>query len=607
MKTSLNTNPDESREPIDEETGEPENVENDDQSFKIENGNIYEVVGKKLIIIANFELLIKARNLLIDDGTVIDHLLDLELNFQSKTDMLRLTAQEFYSGNFMPKIWSKVGTGAILYGAKKKLVIAIQELSDAVIPVRQVLSSHGFTADGHYLSPSIKITPEGIFPMKDIGFDLTGGNFSQKIGFLLADPDVTKKLLHHIYNDFLNLKHHNVTYTLMGHVCLALFSSVIAGEMGLKKPALHLEGPSGGGKTMLASLAMSFFGDFRDHFMSWTSTANAIEREGFFFRDALFLIDDLKNSVISPETVIRTLQNYVDGHGRARMKSNTSLQKQFYIRGLLLSTGEDFIDDMESVNGRTILLNVEPEKNTAAGHLCLENRESYRCFIPLLIKQVISQPDWKKQLRDLINQKSAEFHALTEGLPNGLRISLNWALNCAGFSYFVSVIEKYKIINKTQAKSMLAEYNEIAKSHIGKQAAELQQKNPAEMMFRVLQQKIQANQAAVVNLSGTTGKGKIIGTVPDNKEVVYLYPDLVMELLQAHFHKMPFSKKALTEALAREGLISRSENGRWTRQVREQNKKQIRSNVWEIELKLFMANCGLNGSENNEQNQGKEG
>jgi len=593
MSTSLNVNQDESREPIDE-TGEPANVGNEDKSFKIKNGQTYEVVGEKLIIIANFCLSIKSRSLLIDDGTVLDQLIDLDIEFECKIDTLRLTAKEFYSGNFMPMIWAKVGTGAILYGSKKKLVIAIQELSDAVIPVRKVLTSHGFTAD-HYLSPSIKITPTGIFPLKDIDFDLTGGNFSQKIGYLQSDPDVTKKLLDHIYTDFLNLKNHGVTYTLMGHICLAPFSSVIVGEMGMKKPVLHLEGPSGGGKTMLASLAMSFFGDFHDHFVSWTSTANAIEKEGFFFRDALFLIDDLKSSVVNQETVIRTLQNYVDGHGRARMKSNTSLQKPFHIRGLLLSTGEDFIDDMESVNGRTILLNVEPEKNTAAGYSCLKNRELYRCFIPLLIKQVISQPDWKNNFSDLINKKSAEFHALTEGLPNGLRISLNWALNFAGFSYFVSVIEKYKIVDRTQAKSMLAEYNKIAKSHIGKQAAELQQKNPAEMMFRVMQQKIQANQAAVVNLSGTTGKGKIIGTVPDNKRV-YLYPDLVMELLQAHFQKLPFSKKTLTQALARQGLISQSENGRWTRQVREKNDKQIRSNVWEIELKLFMENCGLSGS-----------
>jgi len=596
METNLNVMIDDiSPDRIEEEINEPEDVGNDDLSFKCMNGKLYEVAGKQLIIVANFYLLIKSQSLLIDDGTVIDHLLDLEVNFRGKTDMLRLTAKEFYSGNFMPRILAKIGTGAILYGSKRMLVIATQELSPADIPIRQVLTSNGFTADGHYLSPLIKITPEGIFPLKDIDFDLSGGNFSQHIGFVQTDADILRYLLKHIYDDFLNLKNHCVTYTLMGHVCLAPFCSVIAGDIGIKKPALHLEGTSGGGKTMLASLAMAFFGDFRDHFMSWTSTANAIEREGYFFRDSLFLIDDLKNSVVSSETVIRTLQNYVDGHGRARLGSNANLQKQFYIRGLLLSTGEDFIDDMESVNGRTILINVEPEKNTDAGNHCLKNRELYRCFIPSMIQLVISEPDWKNKLKDLINKKVDEFHVLTKELPNGLRISLNWALNYAGFSFFVSAIEKYGIVDRAKAELMLAEYCQIAENYIRNQANELIQKNPVATMFRILQQKMQANQVSILNLNGTSGKGKVVGTA-HGKGVVHLYPDLIMEILHFHFHKMPFSKKTLTQALARQGLISQSENGRWTRQVREKDDKQIRSNVWEIELKLFMENCDLIGS-----------
>jgi len=187
----------------------------------------------------------------------------------------------------------------------------------------------------------------------------------------------------------------------------------------MKKPALHLEGPSGGGKTMLASLAMSLFGDFQDHFMAWTSTANAIEREGYFFRDSLFLIDDLKASVVAPETVIRTLQNYVDGHGRARLKSNTNMQKQFHIRGLLLSTGEDFVDNIESITGRTIVINVEPEKNTEAGRRCLENRHLYRSFMPELIQTVISDPAWKSNFKAQVNAKVADFHALTRIYQTG--------------------------------------------------------------------------------------------------------------------------------------------------------------------------------------------
>jgi hypothetical protein len=596
MEENLNIMIKEAFQEQDDENQDTAEIEEEETfSFEIVGGKLFEVIGNKLSLIANFYLKIISRSLLIDEGITIDQLLDLKINFQDKVGVIRLTAKEFNSGNFMSKVWAEVGTGAILYGSKKKLVVATQEISGDNIPIRQVMTSHGFTADNCYLSPSIKIEPKGIAPLEDIELDLSGGNFSKRIGFLHADDNDVKDVATHIYQDFLNLKTPAVMYPLLGHVCLAPFSSILTGEMGLKKPALHLEGPSGGGKTMLAALAMSFFGNFQDHFVSWTSTANAIEREGYFFRDSLFLIDDLKSSVVAPETVIRTLQNYVDGHGRARMRSNASLQKQFYIRGLLLSTGEDFVDNMESINGRTIVINVEPDKNTVAGNRCLKNRELYRCFMPELIQTVICDPDWKNKFQDSVNKKVAEFHTLTKDLPNGLRISLNWALNFSGFSFFVNVIKKFGIIDKKKAEAMLAEYMEIAAWHIQSQSIELVQNDPVVMMFRIMQQKIQAGQVSIINLTGTPGKGKVVGTV-QGKGVVYLYPDLVMEMLSSHFHKMPFSKKALTQALARKGFITRSENGRWTKQVRDKAGKQTRLNVWEIKTKLFKENCGISGS-----------
>ncbi|MEI7637714.1 MAG: DUF927 domain-containing protein [Syntrophus sp. (in: bacteria)] len=569
----------------------------EEDSYKVVGCKLFKVLGEELVLIANFHLKIISRSVLIDEDVVTDQLLDLEIHFKEDIKAVRVTAKEFQSGNFMTKIWSEVGPGAILYGKKKDLVIATQELSGNEVPVRQVLTSNGFTADGFYLSPGMKVTPEGILPLDNIEVDLSGGNFSRRIGFSHADVNDVKDMANHLFADFLNLKGHEVTFPLIGHMCLAPFASLICGDMGRKKPAMHLEGPSGGGKTMLASLAMSFFGDFQDHFTAWTSTANAIEREGYYFRDSLFLIDDLKASLIAPETVVRTLQNYVDGHGRARMKSNADLQKQFYIRGLLLSTGEDFVDNIESINGRTIVINVEPEKNTEAGRRCLENRHFYRSFMPGLIQSVISDPAWKTNSQALINAMIMEFHALTMDLPNGLRISSNWALNSLGFCLFVDFIRKIGIIDNFKTTALLTEYAEIAIRHIQHQKEGLTDDDPVSMMFRILQQKLQAGQVSVLNLKGTpSGRGRVVGTAQEEQKVVHLHPDLVMEVLKGHFHKIPFSKKALTNALARQGFITRSENGRWTRQVRDRIAELTRSNVWEIELSRFNENCGIHGS-----------
>jgi hypothetical protein len=207
------------------EEGEGQPETEGDVSFEVVEGELFEVIGKKKNIIANFYSVITSRSLLMDEEVIIDQLLDLKINFQDKVGVIRLTAKEFNSGNFIPKVWAEVGTGAILYGSKRTLVIATQEISGDDVPIRRVMTSHGFNADGHYLSSGIKITPEGFPPLENLEVDLSGGNFSKRIFFLNASAADIAAVANHIYQHFLNLKAHDVTYPLIGHACLAPFRS----------------------------------------------------------------------------------------------------------------------------------------------------------------------------------------------------------------------------------------------------------------------------------------------------------------------------------------------------------------------------------------------
>lgn len=121
--------------------------------------------------------------------------------------------------------------------------------------------------------------------------------------------------------------------------------------------------------------------------------------------------------------VTRILQNHADGHGRARLRSNARISEPRYIRGLLLSTGEDFVSDVESITGRTILLRVEPEKNLQAGSRCWQNRSVYSMFLPGLIQMVLSKADWKQYCRQFVDEKIQALSSETLGLSNGLRIA----------------------------------------------------------------------------------------------------------------------------------------------------------------------------------------
>jgi hypothetical protein len=398
----------------------------------------------------------------------------------------------------------------------------------------------------------------------------------------------------HILNDLLNLKSHEVMYPLMGHIVLASFSSIIKDLFAKGKAALHLQGPSGGGKTFLGILAMNFYGQFDDRIVSWSSTANAIEAEGSHFRDALFLVDDYKSSVTDPRTVIRILQNHADGHGRGRLKSNSKILEPRHIRGLLLSTGEDFVADIESVTGRTILIPVEPEKNLKAGDRCWQNRSLYPMFLPGLLQMTMLDEDWKSNMREFVNQKIQLLLADTLLLSNGLRIASNLALNWLGFALFLDYLERLEVVDNMKLSMMAAEYEQIARNHLRMQVSEMQSESPVSIMFRILGQKLSTGAISIPGLHEVSSdRGKVVGVVKDPENVVQVYPDIMFEMLYRYYRamgqRMPFTKNSLRDALAQEGLIEKASNGRWTRQIRGPAGRRFQ--VWEFEASQFRACC----------------
>jgi len=85
---------------------------------------------------------------------------------------------------------------------------------------------------------------------------------------------------------------------------------------------------------------------------------------------------------------------------------------------------------------------------------------------------------------------------------------------------------------------------EIAARHIQNQTETLAQSDPVAIMFRILQQKLQASQVSILNLNGTpSGSGRVVGTAQEAQGVVHLHPDLIMEVLSGHSRKMPFQRR----------------------------------------------------------------
>jgi len=562
---------------------EPENQ----SLYFTENGNLMRLKNGERKLVANFSLQIQKQIAIVDDEIQKGRQMEILLKSKGRDIPFTVLSDEFSARSFQKKILNVAGPSAILFGSVKDLLIGTQYLSGEV--PEKILKTRGLTPDGRYLAERIVISPEGIQSPKDTEVFSAGGDFSRLLGLLPPDPKQVPAIASHLLRDFLELKHHRVTFPLIGHINLAPFTSEIPTLLNAERAALHLLGPSGGGKTYLARHGMHFFGQFGERIPSWTSTPNFLEAEGYWFRDALFLIDDLKQGLVPQETIIRILQNYSTGHGRGRLTSNSKILKPPFIRGLLLSTGEDFVTDVESITGRAICTKVEPEKNLEAGDRCTKYSPLYPMFTAGLIHSVISEPDWKKRAKDFFDGKKHAFYKETNAFPNGVRVASNWALNALGFDFFVNYLVKLKVINPDIKNKMGEEYDAIVKSHLQEQLMNLFSESPVEIFFRLISQKHAAGTVAILGLDDPSRRehGRIIGQVKKNS--VMIFPDIAHQVLVEHFRSVGqrtvLSRNSLRDALSKAGLISQRKKGRWSTQFRGEGR--TRHQAWEFDIEAF--------------------
>ena len=219
--------------------------------------------------------------------------------------------------------------------------------------------------------------------------------------------------------------------------------------------------------------------------------------EGYYLRDMVLILDDYKAPIISKKKVIRISQNYADNTGRARLNSSSELQKTPHIRGSLISTGENFLEDEESVLGRTIVIEVEPEHNQVAGEACKTMQHNYNGFIPAFVHWCISVPDWQENLKLRINQRIADFSSSVDGISNGLRIATNWALNAVGFELYGQFALHIGAIDATCYEQLIAEYEDIVRDHLKSHEAALKAQSPSARFFSTLEFLI-ASEAVII-------------------------------------------------------------------------------------------------------------
>jgi hypothetical protein len=363
-----------------------------------------------------------------------------------RTSDFEVAAEQFAGERLREAIFAAAGPKAELLGRVDEIRTATSRTSEAA--VRRVTTGVGWSddltrfllpggyvdADGYHDNQPGGGTVEVDLPEKEAGI-------ACRLGMMRLEPEELRLLVAHLREDLLTLNERRVTRSVLAAVALAVLRRFTPEE---PVPAIWLQGPSGGGKTLLARLAASFFGDPGagqvNRLASWNSTANYVQRLGYYFRDCLYAVDDYKPELVKPADLVRILQNHSDAAGRGRLNADASVNVTRPIRGLLLSTGEDVPAQTSSGLARTVVVFVPGrEKDQARRDRCIEASRRYRGLMGAFLSGVI-RDDRGRQFAERVKHWRGFYYGRIAGRQNDDRIATNHALLAAAFEQFASYL-----------------------------------------------------------------------------------------------------------------------------------------------------------------------
>jgi hypothetical protein len=325
------------------------------------------------------------------------------------------------------------------------------------------------------------------------------------------------------------------------------------------RPALHLVGTTGSGKSEIAALMTSFYGQFtRDTPPAqWGDTVNTVETLGYALADALYWVDDYKACYADERTFTRFLQSYSRGMGRGRLTREAKLRQERPCRGLLLSTGETTLEGEASILARMLVLEVPPwEKRDPGGRrLALADavRRDLPAFTAAFIQWLACRAD-AGTLNDDLAQRfavsaqgyAAKVHARLGRQASAGRMIGNWAV----------LVSVYQLLNafltERDADDALPPWQDAIVATL--QA--VQHERAGQVFIDLLGQLVAGGQCVIdpdirhprEHAPGTA----VIGYRED--DLVYLLPDLVLREIN-RTHPLRFTRAAIGSQLREDGLL----------------------------------------------------
>jgi hypothetical protein len=488
-----------------------------------------------------------------DDGEG-EHIMRLQLQHQHHTALVDIPAELFGDANGLQRYIAQKAGGiyATSAGMHRHLPSAILKLSGE-IPKRQVYRFMGWTQHNTkwcYVSPSVTIQATGVTAeVAEVELE------SRLHDYGLHETDRSASMS--AFEALIAILPPTLAPALIAFALLPLMQRFF--PAAAPKPALHLVGTTGSGKSEIAAALCSFYGHFtRDAPPAqWGDTANTVEALGYPLADALYWVDDFKQIYADERTFTRFLQSYSRGMGRGRLTREAKLRQERPCRGLLLSTGETTIEGEASVLSRMLVLEVPPWEKRNPDGAALTAFQTRRDYLPGFTAQFIQWLAEQADVGTLAKQLTTRFETNTQGYQEKLRVKggrqAHTGRMVQNWSVLVTVYQMLaKFLREQDTAEMLPTWQDALIETLNV----VQQERASDIFLNVLGQLIAGGRCVIepsLRVQYDPAPGTTVIGYRD-EQFTYLLPDVALREVNV-VHPLHFTAYAIGTQLREEGQL----------------------------------------------------
>jgi hypothetical protein len=526
-----------------------------------------------------------AEEMILDDGSGdVDVRLSITGTLESGQPLppAKVLAAEFGPMNWTLPAWGSRAVVRAGLGAKDQLREAIQLLSPASARRHVYLQTGWRRIDNQwaYLTGGGAITATG--KQADVDVELSG----KLANYCLPESPTGDGLKEAVRAslDLLNLAEARIMAPGLGAAYRA--------PLGAIDGSLHFFGPTGAGKSELTALLQQHYGPAMRRLNlpgSWTSTANAIERQMFLAADALYVLDDFKPRGSRAEIdtwhakADRVFTSAGNFSARGRCWANGSLRADNPPRCLLVTSGED-CPRGESCAARRLDVRIRGGKDPMARDVVLERLTPYQeqALAGVYARAQAGYISWLAGRLDKIREGLAQEHsrlralAAQDGHPRtpGLVADLG-----VGWKLFLDFALEVGAVTSDE-RAALARRAWLGLLEAGaRQGEEIAAHDPVRRFLELLSAAVATGRAHVAGATageapegaacwgwGPIPAGQCIGWVKGDD--LFLCPEsayaVAQRLGEEQGERLPVSKGQLHKRLDEAGLLVSKEKGKLT-------------------------------------------